>query len=582
MGERARRGPGGRAAEPEGARRRGRGRARGTRPAPAARASAPPAGDPRPAPAAPTPAGRLRRFGLTIAAVDGVAVLLIATIALIGVTVADAGVTPLPATVATLWMLLMMAPVVLDDAVLGLVPALPGMALVALAAWRIRREVAGPVSVRDIRVLAAVALGVPAALTAVAWLMLFDAAKVLPVAPPNLIHALAGALLLRLLALALGLGPGLLTALLRRRALPEWPVASLRLAADLLRWLWAAGALAALAAMAWHHGAVAEAYRITAGAGEIAGLTALSAAYLPNIAVGGLAVLVGAPATVGVAEAGLFAVIPGSLPPLPPLAAMPQSAHPAAPLLLAVVPAVVVWRTRRMLRRERPEAPYPVAVGAAAAAGLGAAALAWLTGGILGQYGHSGAVPGMTGILVSAWVALPAAVVVLAESGWPPARPGGSAPAAADDDADGADADAGTPGEGAGEDAGDPAVDRDGADGAAVDAAGDADEAGDRGAEPAADADAGADPDAGPGAEESAGDGEDEAGAGEAGEADAGAAGEAAAPVAGPEPADGEDRDEAGAGAPDAAGDGDAGEVAEPAEGPDPAAGEDPSGPARR
>lgn len=578
MGERARRGPGGRAAEPEGARRRGRGRARGTRPAPAGRAAAPPAGDPRPAPAAPTLAGRLRRFGLTIAAVDGVAVLLIATIALIGVTVADAGATPLPATVATLWMLLMMAPVVLDDAVLGLVPALPAMALVALAAWRIRREVAGPVSVRDIRVLAAVALGAPAALTAVAWLMLYDAAKVLPVAPPNLIRALAGALLLRLVALAAGLGPGLLTALLRRRSLPEWPVASLRLAADLLGWLWGAGALAALAAMAWHHGAVAEAYRIAAGAGEIAGLTALSAAYLPNIAVGGLAVLVGAPATVGVAEAGLFAVIPGSLPPLPPLAAMPQSAHPAAPLLLVAVPAVVVWRTRRMLRRDRPEAPYPVAVGAAAAAGLGAAALAWLTGGILGQYGHSGAVPGMTGILVSAWVALPAAVVVLAESGWPLPRPGGPAPAAADGDADGADAGTGAPGAGAGAAGADP----DGAAGEAPDAAEDADEAEDRAAGPAADADDGADPEPGPGADEPPGTGEDEAGAGEPGEADDGAAGEVAAPVAGPAPAAGEDRDEAGAAAPAEPADGDAADVAEPADGPAPAAGEDPSGPERR
>ncbi|MDO5730741.1 cell division protein PerM [Corynebacterium sphenisci] len=563
MGERARRGPGGRAAGPEGARRRGRGRARGARPAPATRAAAPPAGDPRPAPAPPTLAGRLRRFGLTIAAVDGVAVLLIATIALIGVTVADAGITPLPATVATLWMLLMMSPVVLDDAVLGLVPALPGMALVALAAWRIRREVAGPVSVRDIRVLAAVALGAPAALTAVAWLMLLDAGKVLPVAPPNLFRALAGALLLRLVALAAGLGPRLLTALLRRRSLPEWPVASLRLAADLLGWLWGAGALAVLVAMAWHHAAVAEAYRITAGAGGIAGLTALSAAYLPNIAVGGLAVLVGAPATIGVAEAGLFAVIPGSLPPLPPLAAMPQSAHPAAPLLLVVVPAVVVWRTRRMLRRDRPGAPYPVAVGAAAAAGAGAAALAWLTGGILGQYGHSGAVPGMTGILVSAWVALPAAVVVLAESGWPPSRPGdpgraaaddaaegdeadagapgaGAGEDAADDAAEGGDADAGAPGVGAGEDAADPVADPDGADGAAADAAADADVGAAESAAPVADAGAGA----------------------------------ATRTADAPDPMAGEDRD--------GAGDGGAGEVAEPAEGPDPAAHEDPSGPSGR
>ena len=122
--------------------------------------------------------------------------------------------------------------------------------------------------------------------------------------------------------------PRLSRALLRRRAWPEWPLASLRLAASYVGWLWAAGAVAVIVSMVWHHASVRETLGIADGGAGLFGLLLLSVGYLPNIAFGAAGVLVGAPANVGVAEAGLFAVSPGTLPPLPTLAAMPQSHLP--------------------------------------------------------------------------------------------------------------------------------------------------------------------------------------------------------------------------------------------------------------
>lgn len=366
----------------------------------------------------------------------GVALLLIISVALIGVAVAGAGFTPLPATIASSWMLLNLAPFEFGGTDLGLVPALPSMAFFAAVAWRIRREVSGPVSIRDVRTMAAVFLGVPVTLTVVAWLMLWDASGVLRIEAPFFPAAIASTVVIHAAALVAGMGPRLSRALLRRRAWPEWPLASLRLAASYVGWLWAAGAAAVVVSLIWHHASVRETLGIADGGGALTGLLLLSLAYLPNIAFAAAGILVGAPANVGVAEAGLFAVSPGTLPPLPTLAAMPQShLSPAFGVLLAVPVAIAVWCVHRHLKKGESDRPYVEVVLAAVIAGVLFAVLALLMGGELGQYGRSGVNWWFAGVLASVWLAVPGAVVAVMVAGLPGGGPV-EAPALERDDVD--------------------------------------------------------------------------------------------------------------------------------------------------
>ncbi|MEX3529741.1 cell division protein PerM, partial [Corynebacterium xerosis] len=365
-------------------------------------------------------AARIRRFLLAAAGVHGVALLLIISIAVIGVTVVGGGFTPLPATIASSWMLLNLGPFEFGGTDLGLVPALPAMAYFLAVAWRVRKEVSGPVSIRDVRTMAAVFLGAPLVLTLVAWLMLWDASGVLRIDAPFLPAALGSTAAIHAGALLAGMGPRLTRALLRRRSWPEWPLASLRLAAEYVGWLWAAGAVATIASMAWHHESVRETFSIAGGGGGVAGLLLLSIGYLPNIAFAAAGILVGAPANVGVAEAGLFAVTPGTLPPLPTLAAMPQShLSPAFGVLLAVPVAIAVWRVHRHLRKSASDRPYVEVVVAAVIAGLLVALLAALMGGEVGQYGWSGVDWWLAGVLASVWLVVPGAIVAVMLGGVP-------------------------------------------------------------------------------------------------------------------------------------------------------------------
>lgn len=94
---------------------------------------------------------RVRRFGLSVAGSYGVVLLFIISVALIGVIVSGAGMSPLPASIASLWMMFNLAPFRFNGTTLGLTPALPAVLMVAFIAWRVRREVADRISIKDVR-----------------------------------------------------------------------------------------------------------------------------------------------------------------------------------------------------------------------------------------------------------------------------------------------------------------------------------------------------------------------------------------------------------------------------------------------
>ncbi|PLA35154.1 hypothetical protein CYJ42_08955 [Corynebacterium amycolatum] len=364
---------------------------------------------------------RARRFGLSVAGSYGVVLLFIISVALIGVIVSGAGMSPLPASIASMWMIFNLAPFRFNGTTLGLTPALPAVLMVAFIAWRVRREVADRISIKDVRALVGAYLGTPIVLTIIAWLMLYDASKVFPrIQTPSFGLAIAAALLVNLVALVLGMGQRLLRALLLRRKLPEWLLGSARLAGSYVAWLWLVGVVVTLVSLIWHRELLAETFAITDTAGESVAVSGLSLLYLPNVAFGAVGVLVGGKSTFGPAEAGLFAVHPAQLPPLPILAAMPQSlAHWAFGVLIVLPPAVAAWRVVAFLKKSAPKQPYLVVVLAAVWSIMFLMGLAWLLGGEVGIFGWAGASWWLTGLLGSMWLVVPGAIVVVAMTGVP-------------------------------------------------------------------------------------------------------------------------------------------------------------------
>lgn len=364
---------------------------------------------------------RARRFALSVAGSYGVVLLFIVSVALIGVIMHGAGLSPLPASIASLWMMFNLAPFRFNGTTLGLAPALPAMVMVTFIAWRVRREVADRISIKDVRALAGSYLGAPIVLTIIAWLMLYDASKVFPrVQTPSFGIAIAATLLVNLVALVLGMGQRLLRALLLRRKLPEWLLGSARLAGSYVAWLWLAGVVLTVISLIWHRELVSEAFSITDTAGENLAVSGLSLLYLPNVAFGSVGVLVGGKVTFGPAEAGLFAVHPAQLPPLPILAAMPQSlTHWAFGVLIVLPAAIAAWRVVAYLKSSTPKQPYLNVVISAVWSAVFLMMLAWLLGGEVGIFGWAGASWWLTGLLGSIWLVVPGAIVVVAMTGVP-------------------------------------------------------------------------------------------------------------------------------------------------------------------
>jgi len=354
----------------------------------------------------------IRRFLPTVVINHAVTLALICAVAVvIGV---GGSLRAVPAMIGSFWMLVNLAPVNFSGSVLGVAPLLPALLILFGHARRVRSACGNRISVRDIRAFGALAVIVPAVVTVIAWLMLWDASHVFDVSPPNILVALLTTVVFNGVVFIVGLGPRIWRALLLRRGLPTWPVESVLLAGRFSGVLLAAGAVAVIVQLLLNTGGVSAAYDISGGAAGALGLTLLSLLYLPNLAVGGAAVLMGGEMHVGDASASLFAVTNANLPPLPLLAAMPNGDLRFAPVLL-VVPAVLAIGTVYLYLRGRSyvEAPLWTAVGGGVAAAVIGFLLAWAGGGTLGYFGGVGALLWLTPLLFLGWLLVPTVIVLL-------------------------------------------------------------------------------------------------------------------------------------------------------------------------
>ncbi|WP_426706096.1 DUF6350 family protein [Corynebacterium auriscanis] len=354
----------------------------------------------------------LRRFVPIVGLNHAVTLAIIIAISvIIGI---GAGFGVVPATIAGLWMQVNLAPVRMSGVTLGFAPLLPALLIVWVHSRRVTGALGNSVSIRGLRVLTTVGLLLPIFITVVAWLMLWDAAKVYSVRPPNFLVAIISTALVNGAVLVMGMGARVWRALLLRRGFPTWPVEAFRLARRFLLWMCVAGLAVAIASMIANFNAVKNSYDITSNFSGTLGLTLLSLLYLPNLAVASAAVLLGGEFHIGRGVFSLFAANNVNLPPIPIAAAIPNhelSWGPLALIVPAVVSVVVVYRY--MQQREFVESPAYLALTAGVAVAFIGFCVCWLAGGELGVFGETGALPWMFALEAAAWLLVPALVMML-------------------------------------------------------------------------------------------------------------------------------------------------------------------------
>ncbi|OFS23607.1 hypothetical protein HMPREF3067_01105 [Corynebacterium sp. HMSC04H06] len=324
----------------------------------------------------------------------------IVVIALASVLLSSAPLAWLPSIIGEAWMVLNLVPVHAGGNTISVLPFLPTIGLVWLLAGRIHRAVKHKVSVNDLLLLLACALCVPVLITLVAWFMLWDAGKVYDLAAPNLAVAVLRVAVIHLVALALGMGPRLWTALLKRYGLPVTVVASAQVAFRFIGALLVAGLalLLVVGLFGWQRqDEILSSYPDLPAAGA-AVLYGLSLLYLPNAALVAGANLLGAEFHMGQASVSLFSIHLVPLPPLPLVGVIPGSAPAWALVLLVLAGVAAAWAWRG--KNPSPRA----AVEASVLAGLSVALLAAFTTGEVGVYGATGIMVAMAGALAVVWV----------------------------------------------------------------------------------------------------------------------------------------------------------------------------------
>ncbi|QDQ97027.1 DUF6350 family protein [Tomitella fengzijianii] len=375
--------------------------------------------------------GRARSLVLVAFVPGGLAAVGALAVALLVLLTAGGGLGGLPGAVGAMWLVLHQAPVYIGDLQLGALPLLPtALMVVAVAVYARRSITAEDPPLRHLAIIGAAAGG-PAVITVVAVLLIDDATAALPVTTIGAVPSVLIVAAVHAVAAAVGVGLGAARRYADEWALPAlvWPV--LRSGAVALGALLAAGAVLVVLGLLLGWGRVQDGFAAEPSVVGKLGLLVLSVLYLPNLAIGGAAVLVGTAAHVGAADFSLFAVAPGPAPAVPVLGVLPTS--PISPVWAAalLVPAVIALGCAAVNgvrgRTLADQARYVVSVAAVAAAG--ALLLGYLAGGTVGIFDSIGVEAPMFALAVLGWNAAAGAVVVLVGDRMPvPAWPAARAP----------------------------------------------------------------------------------------------------------------------------------------------------------
>ena len=249
----------------------------------------------------------------------------------------------LPATIGQTWFALHGVSLTIDGVYLSQVPLLPAIGVAALIAWRVRAATAKQVSILDLVAIAALVVVLPLLVSAMALFMVTDASAVFAIEPPPVWQALLLPPCIHVIGFLFGIRHVLWQALASTVRVPVVVVDTARASSMLLLFLGAGSVLVLLVLLAARYQNVATAYGAypNSGWGSVCMLTLLSILYLPNAAIGVLAVLLGGSFHIGSGEVSLFDVLSVPLPPFPLFAAVPATVAPWAAALLAA-PVIIL------------------------------------------------------------------------------------------------------------------------------------------------------------------------------------------------------------------------------------------------
>ncbi len=343
----------------------------------------------------------------------GVAIVLISAAVLVTLVSSNSDLTGAVGAIAAGWLALHQVSLTITDAPLGILPLLPTAVLVWAVARGCARAVNPQSSLQDAARVVAAAVAGPLAATLIALAVITDATVVIPLAAPSALEALACVVGIHLVAACAGVVVVIGPAECARVGAPEWLPSIARPAARAAGLLFAAGAAVTVASLVWSWSEVGDLLDDDSGFAGVLGLTVLSVLYLPNVAVGAVAVLVGGTAHAGGTTLSVFEIVGGPVPPVPVLGGVPTDLVGSAWPVLLVVPVTVgalLGRDCGRLRLPVAETAYAV-LCAAAGVGVLAAVAGALAGGDIGSYGFVGVEPLAFGLVSFGWLAVPGVVV---------------------------------------------------------------------------------------------------------------------------------------------------------------------------
>ena len=346
--------------------------------------------------------GRLRYYAPSVVGPLAVLALTVVVMCLAVILIAGLRLSYLPGSIGQAWLSVNAAPMRISGVALANAPTLPAIGIAALIASRVRSATKERVSVLDLAAVLTLLVGTSITLSAIALFMVTDASYVYAFEAPNPAAALFTPLGVHLVGFIFGVSPVVWRALARRVSLPEMVVDATLAATRLLRNLLLVSGAVYLLLVALQHARVAEALTSYPHLGWVGGLALvlLSLAYLPNAAVGTMAVLLGGSFDYADASVSLFSATSAALPPFPPFAAVPATVATWAPALMLIPAAVLV---RFVLTRSFSLIDATATATIATALAL---LLVWYTGGTVGAYGWVGANPWTCALAVFIWTAV--------------------------------------------------------------------------------------------------------------------------------------------------------------------------------
>ncbi|WP_010541247.1 DUF6350 family protein [Dietzia alimentaria] len=332
-----------------------------------------------------------------------VTVLVLAALTLGLLVFSARGFDSLFAVVAVEWLVVNRVPLSVDSIELGFLPMLPPLIYAAVLA-RQTRAVLADVEQPGAREAGAAVVGVTLAgvlLTVLASLLVGSAASDFAVREVSLPRAVLWTGVVGMVGAGLGVWLYFRRGL--REVLPLWVRGGIHLGTAFVAATWAAATLLVLVGLLLAWESVGSSLEIGKGFVGTAALAAISVAYLPNVVMAAVAILVGGEAHLGEASYSVFAVSRGPMPEVPLAAVLPTtSPHWMVQGLLLLTALVAAFLARFVAHWFRTTGDAVKATWlAAAVVAVVVAVTPVVAGGQLGVLGTVG-----TGSLIAAGMAL--------------------------------------------------------------------------------------------------------------------------------------------------------------------------------